>query len=53
QLSVDDAKKKAKQIWHDINGLNLELNILPTRERAHLILHKGVNHLVDKVSLRK
>ncbi|EJN8561760.1 type I pantothenate kinase [Vibrio alginolyticus] len=53
QLSVDDAKKKAKQIWHDINGLNLKLNILPTRERAHLILHKGVNHLVDKVSLRK
>jgi type I pantothenate kinase len=53
QLSVDDSKKKAKQIWHDINGLNLELNILPTRERAHLILHKGVNHLVDKVSLRK
>lgn len=53
QLSVDEAKQKAKQIWHDINGLNLELNILPTRERAHLILHKGVNHLVDKVSLRK
>lgn len=53
QLSVDEAKQKAKQIWHDINGLNLKLNILPTRERAHLILHKGVNHLVDKVSLRK
>ncbi|PLX58533.1 MAG: type I pantothenate kinase, partial [Vibrio alginolyticus] len=53
QLSVDEAKQKAKQIWHDINGLNLELNILPTRERAHLILHKGVNHFVDKVSLRK
>ncbi|HHX8492619.1 TPA: type I pantothenate kinase [Vibrio diabolicus] len=53
QLSVDEAKQKAKQIWHNINGLNLELNILPTRERAHLILHKGVNHLVDKVSLRK
>lgn len=53
QLSVDEAKQKAKQIWHDINGLNLDLNILPTRERAHLILHKGVNHLVDKVSLRK
>ncbi|NVC52867.1 type I pantothenate kinase [Vibrio diabolicus] len=53
QLSVDEAKQKAKQIWHDINGLNLELNILPTRERAHLILHKGINHLVDKVSLRK
>ncbi|HCH5318979.1 TPA: type I pantothenate kinase [Vibrio parahaemolyticus] len=53
QLSVDEAKSKAKEIWCNINGLNLELNILPTRERAHLILHKGANHLVDKVSLRK
>ncbi|ELA9325979.1 type I pantothenate kinase [Vibrio parahaemolyticus] len=53
QLSVDEAKSKAKKIWRNINGLNLELNILPTRERAHLILHKGANHLVDKVSLRK
>ncbi|END5607806.1 type I pantothenate kinase [Vibrio parahaemolyticus] len=53
QLSVDEAKSKAKEIWRNINGLNLELNILPTRERAHLILHKGANHLVDKVSLRK
>ncbi|CAE6920178.1 type I pantothenate kinase [Vibrio alginolyticus] len=53
QLSADEAKSKAKEIWNSINGLNLEHNILPTRERAHLILHKGVNHLVDKVSLRK
>lgn len=53
QLSVDEAKSKAKEIWRNINGLNLELNILPTRERAHLILHKGANHLIDKVSLRK
>jgi type I pantothenate kinase len=53
QLSVDEAKSKAKEIWQSINGLNLEHNILPTRERAHLILHKGINHLVDKVSLRK
>ena len=53
QLSVDEAKSKAKEIWRNINGLNLESNILPTRERAHLILHKGANHLVDKVSLRK
>ncbi len=53
QLSADEAKSKAKEIWNSINGLNLEHNILPTRERAHLILHKGGNHLVDKVSLRK
>ncbi len=53
QLSVDEAKNKARDIWNSINGLNLEHNILPTRERAHLILHKGENHLVDKISLRK
>ncbi|PFG57664.1 pantothenate kinase [Vibrio sp. ES.051] len=53
QLSVEQATNKAKEIWHNINGLNLEQNILPTRERAHLILHKGINHLVDYVSLRK
>ena len=53
QLTVDEAKNKAQEIWKNINGLNLVHNILPTRERAHLILHKGVNHLVDKVSLRK
>ncbi|NVC95211.1 type I pantothenate kinase [Vibrio parahaemolyticus] len=53
QLSIEEAKSKAREIWQSINGLNLEHNILPTRERAHLILHKGVNHLVDKVSLRK
>ncbi|CAM3170383.1 type I pantothenate kinase [Vibrio mytili] len=53
ELSVSEAKNKAKEIWEKINGLNLEHNILPTRERAHLILHKGVNHLVDRVSLRK
>ncbi|AUI87249.1 type I pantothenate kinase [Vibrio azureus] len=53
QLSTEDAKKKAKEIWCSINELNLKQNILPTRERAHLILHKGSNHLVDKVFLRK
>ncbi|ANQ22913.1 type I pantothenate kinase [Vibrio natriegens] len=53
QLSTEEAKSKAREIWQSINGLNLEHNILPTRERAHLILHKGGNHLVDKVSLRK
>ncbi|WP_322803295.1 type I pantothenate kinase [Vibrio alfacsensis] len=53
QLSTDAAKSKAKDIWKSINGLNLDQNILPTRERAHLILHKGANHLVDSVSLRK
>ena len=52
-LNKEEAIEKATSIWNSINGLNLDENILPTRERAHLILHKGNNHLVDKIWLRK
>ncbi|WP_281828239.1 type I pantothenate kinase [Vibrio nigripulchritudo] len=53
KLSQDEALDKAKSIWQTINGKNLEQNILPTRERAQLILQKGENHMVEKVLLRK
>ena len=35
------------------NLVNLHENILPTRQRADLILKKGMNHSVDEVALRK
>jgi len=43
----------AVQIWEAINLVNLRENILPTRQRADLILHKGPRHRVDRVYLRK
>jgi|TARA_R110000851_G_scaffold330554_1_gene503507 type I pantothenate kinase len=52
-LSDDEANVIAANIWDTINGPNLSLNIRPTRERAHLILQKGPNHLMDRVLLRK
>lgn len=52
-LSDQEAADKAKTIWQSINGKNLKENILPTRERANLILSKGKDHLVDTVLLRK
>lgn len=52
-LSAEQAKHIASQIWENINGLNLRENILPTRERANLILTKGENHTVEQVCLRK
>jgi type I pantothenate kinase len=52
-LSVDEAKEVARAIWSDINGVNLRENILPTRERAHLILEKAADHSVQRVRLRK
>ncbi|MDL2215186.1 type I pantothenate kinase, partial [Dysgonomonas sp. OttesenSCG-928-M03] len=48
-----EAEKMARSIWREINRKNLRKNILPTRERASLILHKGANHNVDYVRLRK
>ena len=53
KLSELAAIEKAQSIWRSINGLNLEQNIKPTRERAHLILRKGENHTVEEVLLRK
>jgi type I pantothenate kinase len=33
--------------------VNLNENIVPTRQRAHLILKKDANHQVQEVALRK
>lgn len=53
QLSDAEACKTATKIWKAINLKNLRKNIQPTKERASLILHKGENHEVDYVVLRK
>ena len=53
QLSNDDARKTARDIWRRINLKNLHENILPTRQRANLILTKSACHKIDAVELRK
>jgi type I pantothenate kinase len=52
---VDDeeAQKIARGIWSRINLVNLQENILPTRQRARLILSKGEDHRIESVALRK
>ena len=52
---LDDAAAEATahDIWQRINMVNLVENVLPTRARADLILHKGVDHGIDRVLLRK
>jgi type I pantothenate kinase len=52
-LSDEDAADTAGRIWAEINEPNLRQNILPTRERADLILRKGRDHAVEEVRLRK
>lgn len=52
-LSLEESKKMAFQIWNEINKPNLHNNILPTRYRADLILLKGSHHFVESVKVRK
>ena len=52
-LSDADAVETATAIWRRINLLNLHENIMPTRQRADLILTKGDSHQVEQVALRK
>jgi type I pantothenate kinase len=52
-LSPEEALDTARRIWRTINLVNLHDNVLPTRERAHLILEKGRDHAVRRVRLRK
>jgi type I pantothenate kinase len=53
KLSDAEAVETATAIWQRINLINLRENILPTRQRADLILNKAANHLVQEVSLRR
>jgi type I pantothenate kinase len=53
KLSDADAVETATSIWTRINLVNLHENILPTRQRADLILKKAENHRIDEVALRK
>ncbi len=52
-LSDEQAVETATSIWTRINLVNLRENILPTRQRADLILRKGANHAIEQVSLRR
>ena len=52
-MMEEEAIQTASTIWEEINGLNLKKNILPSRDRADLILTKGENHEIQTVKLRK
>lgn len=53
QLDEPEARATAEQLWSTINRVNLDDNILPTRQRADLIITKGENHGAKAVHLRK
>ncbi len=53
ELSEDKALATADDLWRSINLPNLRDNILPTRQRADLILRKGGQHQIVEVALRR
>lgn len=53
ELTETEAVDTARKIWEEINLKNLRENINPTRDRAHLILEKGSDHLVENVKMRR
>ena len=53
KVNDNEAVEKALSIWRRINLLNLHENILPTRQRASLILKKGADHRIEQVALRR
>jgi type I pantothenate kinase len=53
RVPEEEALQYARRIWHTVNEPNLRQNIAPTRGRATLQLHKGADHKVRRLSLRK
>ena len=53
QVSTAEVDAFGIQVWKTINEVNLIENIQPTRARATLVLHKGADHSVTRVRLRR
>ncbi|MFC0220779.1 type I pantothenate kinase [Pseudochelatococcus lubricantis] len=49
----EEARQTAEELWSGTNLINLRDNILPTRQRASLILRKGDSHRIEEVALRR
>jgi type I pantothenate kinase len=53
ELAEAQAIATADELWNRINLVNLRENIVPTRQRASLILRKGPSHRIEQVALRR
>lgn len=56
QYAIGDRKeafKMAEDVWENVNLKNLREYILPTRNRADIVLQKTDGHVVSKIFIRK
>jgi type I pantothenate kinase len=48
-----EAVGMAEEVWRTVNLANLNEYILPTRDRASVVLHKTADHSIDRVEVRR
>ena len=53
EVSLVEVDAFGAEVWKTINEVNLVENIQPTRARATLVLHKGTDHAVTRIRLRR
>lgn len=51
--SLEERIQTAKRIWNHVNAKNFAENILSSRQRADIIIHKTDHHMVDKIMISK
>jgi type I pantothenate kinase len=52
-LSDQEAETMAGYVWRAINGPNLREHIVPTRDRADVVLEKAPDHAVRRIRVRR
>ena len=52
-MSYEQAMAHAKKTWKEVNLVNLEEYILPTRDRADIVIHKCKKHFIDSIWMRR
>lgn len=53
QVPSEKAMARAEYTWHNINLINLKEYILPTRNRANIVIHKEKNHYINELWIKK
>jgi type I pantothenate kinase len=53
KMTDEETRAVAIDIWERINLVNLMKNVEPTRGRAQVVMHKGADHRVEEVWLRR
>ena len=52
-LDDEETERMAGYVWRAINGPNLREHVLPTRECADVVLEKGPDHTIRRVTVRR